>query len=262
MTENLIQERINELKRLLDIRSGLDLDPNHPLTQTFHQIDSYHQQKEFDLRDTLYGKISLLVKHLQEIEKYDTGLLESFRKKLRKVQDREYFGERLEINIASSLIRNNIKFNKSESPDFKKINGFDVNIECSSAHLTQDIRNEKKLQEKLRRVVLKKSKKDYARPNTALFLDITNIYHHDLKKDFKFTFKENIRSFVKKVLNKSQFGSIILFTYLADPENKTYNSNYNRIDNEIINDNLKNFLESHFPLDNVHFEHHIFPVQG
>lgn len=261
-TNNTIEEVIKELKRLLNIESGSEVGTNHPLTQNFVAIDNYHKQGKLDLRNMLIGKIRLLVKHLKDIEKHDPSLLEHFRKKMLKVRDREYYGERLEINIASSLIRKNVKFTKSESPDFKKIDNLDIHIECSSAHLTQEIKDEKRLQGKLRKAILKKSKKGYARPNVALFLDITNIYYHDIKTGSEFTFKENLHKFVRKVLTKSKFGSVILFSYLLDPDKKQYFSNHVRIDNTKINDNLLNFLNSYFPLGNVHFEKHFFPAQG
>jgi len=261
-SNNTKQDTIHELQRLLDIKDGSELHPNHPLTMTFCQIDDFHRQGNLELWKASCSKIMLLVKHLQEIEKYDSSLLLKFRNKLRKVQTSGYFGERVEINIASSFIRKGIKFIKSESPDFKKINEQDINFECSSVHLTQDIHNEKKLMEKLRKAILKKSKMGYAKPNTVLSLDATNIYHHDVINDFKFTYKENFRSFVKNVLRRSRYGSVIVFTYVFDPDNQVYYSNYIRIDNDNINNELRNFLNRHFPLGNIHLERHVFLKQG
>jgi len=254
-----LEKVIKELKRLLNIQSGLELNRKHPLTITFEEIDRNHREQKFQLRDTLIGKIRLLIKHLLVIENYDSSLLEKFKVKLLKVTDKEYFGERLEINIAFSLIQKRRNFRKLDPPDFEIIENPSFFIECTSTHLTRPMKKIRDLQKKLQTAIRKKSKKDYSNENTALFIDITNLLFHDEGKNFS---KDEISKIVKKVLSKNKFGNVTTFAYMTNLEDGSYNSTYIRIDNTKINQNLLKFLDQSFPKAFGRFERIVIPRQG
>jgi len=255
-----LEPEINELLRLLNIQSGRELKPDHPLTVTFKAIDQYHAEKNYVIRDLLIWKILFLIKHLKEIEEYDTRLLEDFRKKLQKVGHNEYFGERLEINIASNLIRKKIKFRKRESPDFEiSFNSESVFIECTNSHLIHTPEKERTIIKKLKTSIKNKAKQSYCKPNTALFLDMTNLIFVGGTKTFK---KKETKEFIQKILPKTNFGNVTLFAYIMDRETKKYKSTYNRIDNRIIYPNLLKFLNHYYPFGNERVEKTAIPKQG
>jgi len=203
---NSYEEQIMELRRVLNINSGLEVGLKHPITKTLIQIEKFHNEREFEMRDMLHGKIFLLLKHLLEIEEFDVALLEKFRNKLKKVTDNEYFGERLEINVARSLIEKKIPFTKSERPDFIKINDKDIKIECTSSHLEVKLTSEKGILNKIRRTVNKKANESYANEKTALVVDFTNLYYNslDIGSDL-FHRLEEIRKYFINRIEKTSF---------------------------------------------------------
>jgi len=262
-SENPYEQKINELKRLLDIKSGLEVGMVHPISKTLLAIDKNHKAGKKIERNALIGKIYMLIEHLQKIEKHDPSLFEYFREKLKKTTDHEYFGERLEINIAAFLINKKIPFKKSESPDFKKVNGQDINIECTSSHLTYKITSDKGIEDKIRKTIRNKAKKSYSKLNTALFVDITNLYYASLGFDSAFfRDKEDTRAKILKRLLKTSFGSILTFTYLYEIKSDRYYSAHLRIDSDKIDKNLKMFLDKTLPLGHIHIDENIILGQG
>lgn len=254
---------INELLRLLNIKSGIELSANHPLTDTFRTIDDCKRKKQFELGVALLQKIQFLVEQLKRIEEYDVNLLRKFTKRLCTVNKDTYQGERLEINIAASLIKKNVDFIKSDPPDFKKVENQDINIECTSIHLDTPVKTEKKLLQKLHKTIKKKSKRHYSKPNTALFIDVTNLYFHSLDLHSKLFKDRNIlKTVTKKFLRSSDYGAIVVFTLYYNDDKKRYESSYNRIDNEGINTELYNFLEEYYPIGKIYVEKFIVHPQG
>ena len=112
-------ENIAELNKLLG-KNFMNLNRNaqHPLRQSLARVLEFHRHDDYFNRDYENSAISLLVKNLKEIEVHDRKLLKILRKTLMKSNDDTYFGIRLEISVAASLIRNNVPFNKTEQPDF------------------------------------------------------------------------------------------------------------------------------------------------
>jgi len=245
-----------ELGRLLNKKK---IEKNHPIGISLNDILEYHKQKNYNYRDIQLGKLLLLIKHLTVIEKYDKHLLAVFRKKLKKITVERYYGERLEINTAATLIQKDIKFTKRESPDFDIFENSDTcHIECTSTHLTKNSLKNKDDIFKIKKAIQEKSKKPYCNKQTALFIDITNLFYFGLDPEQK----DKLHDDIKKILQQSNYGSVLLFGYSKGRNSNTYNSNYNRIDNEKIGNKLSFFLDKHYPLGYVRVREAFFPGQG
>ncbi len=237
-----------ELNKLLGMRfiNG-NVSSKSLIGQSLKRIIEYHNQGEYLRRDYEFSKMTMLVKHLKEIAKYDINLLNAFKKQIHRSGTRDkYFGVRFKINIAASLIRKNIKFTKSEFPDFTihKENK-NIFIECGSAHLSKPKLGDIKY--KIRSVINKKSSKPYCDPITSLFIDITNIYYNSLINEILLE-RDEIREYVKNVLEHTQVGNVTLFIYILNKDLNRFESVYTRIDNKNIDETLLNFLNECYPL--------------
>lgn len=238
-----------ELHRLLGMRfiKG-NISDNSQVGQSLQRIVDFNNTGNYYQRDHELIKMTLLVKHLKEIERYDLDLLKIFKKQLYKCDARDkYFGVRFEINIAASLIRKNVIFTKDESPDFRVHKGDgQIFVECGSAHLSKPKPGDVKY--KICSVINKKSRKPYCNPVTALFIDITNIIYNNLINAI-LPEKSEIKEHIKETLFSIPFGAVILFTYIHNKELNRFESVYIRIDNECIDKTLLNFLNEFYPLD-------------
>ena len=171
---------VTELNRLLALRFVWDgygyssVGARTPIGEAIKMAGVYHNNRDYDQRNVEIAKLGMLVKHLQTIEKHDKELLKKFKRKIRDTNRNwgTYFGVRMEIHIAANLIQKGIQFDKTESPDFT-IATDGVFLECSSAHKLDG--SSTSLTDKIRSVILEKSKKVYCNPSTVLCVDITNI---------------------------------------------------------------------------------------
>lgn len=244
---------VSELNRLLNMRfvwDGHDYKSTGlktPIGESVIMVGVYHNKGDHDNRDVEIAKLGLLVQHLQRIEKYDKNLLKEFKNKIYEVRNNWelYFGLRMEINVAASLIMKNVKFVKTEAPDFTILDKR-IYIECGSIHV---IKTESlNMIDKIRSAIVNKSNKPYCSPATALFLDTTNIDFSYLSKGMLMA-EDEIKRSVKCVLEsaKSKFGSLLLFSYFMTV-NKVFHSGYLRVDNSTINKALLEFLDVHYPI--------------
>jgi len=243
-----------ELNRLLSMRfvwNGHDYKSaglKTPIGESVVLIGVYHNKSDYDNRDVEIAKLRMLVQDLQRIEKYSHDLLLQFKKQIyREVRNNweRYFGWRMEIHVAASLIKRNVKFIKKESPDFTIVDK-NVFIECGSRHVTPH--SSLNIQNKLHSVIAKKSMKTYCNLATALFLDTTNIYFN-YKNDAVLSGEDAMKTSVKHILENtgSQFGSVLLFSYFMTVD-RVFHSGYLRIDNNTIDEALSAFLDTHYPI--------------
>jgi len=247
-----------EINRLLGMRFIYgNISSKTPIGQSLIDIINFNNKGEYIIRDYEFSRLRMFVKHLQEIERYDIHLFKKFKKKIHIPS--EYFGARFEINIAASLFRKKVKFSKTESPDFTIQNGErDIFIECGSTHLSQpklgDIKN------KIISVIDEKSKEEYSNPDTALFIDVTNIFHY-MKKHLLPT-QEEIKNDVKNTLESTNFGNVTLFTYMMNQDSNRFESIYQRINNKNTNKALQNFLDQYYPFGKFVVFNFFIPSQG
>jgi len=232
-----------------------------PIGESVLMIGVYHNKGDYDNRDVEIAKLGLLVQQLQRIEKYDKNLLKEFKKKIYEVRKNWelYFGVRMEINAAASLIKENVKFVKTESPDFT-IPDKSTYIECGSIHVAET--HSVNIVDKIRSVIVEKSRKPYCNPATALFLDTTNVDFHCLKES-TVTTDEEIKKIVDNILEntKSRFGSVLLFSYFMTMS-KDFHSGYLRIDNSTIDKALLKFLDEYYPISGFWTGPGWTPAQG
>lgn len=251
-----------ELHGLLGMRfiKG-NVSDNSQIGQSLQRIIDFNNFGNYFQRDNELIKMTLLVKHLKEIEGYDLDLLKVFKKQLYKCDTHnKYFGVRFEINIAASLIRKNVIFTKDESPDFVVHSGDrQIFIECGSAHLSKPKPGD--VIYKICSVINKKSRKPYCNPATALFIDITNIFYNSLINEI-LPEKDEIKEHIRENLCSIPFGAVILFTYIYNKELNRFESVYIRVDNECIDKILLNFLNEFYPFDEHKIYRYAVPSNG
>lgn len=246
---------VAELNRMLGLRFVWDgygytsVGARTPIGESILMAGIFHNKGDYSQRNVEIAKLSMLAKHLKTIEKYDNGLLDTFKKIVRDTSKNwgTYFGVRLEINIAASLIEKKVGFFKTESPDFT-IKECGVYIECASIHRSNA--GTAKLVDKIRSVIAVKSRKAYCNPSTALCVDITNVSATtDESENELLASRDGMRGIVKQIFKEteSRYGSIMLFSYFMDL-NSVFYSGYCRFDNEGMISALADFLDRCYPL--------------
>lgn len=258
-----LNENIVDLKRLLGAKLVTGkINTNHPLRQCILRILEFHHKGDIVSRDEENALLSSLVKNLKEIEAYDRVLFGTIKKTLIQSDYDSYFGVRFEISVAASLIRSAISFQKSESPDFLLADEFaGACIECGSAHLSKPKPGIDDLKYKIGAVSFDKSKHGYCHRGTGLFIDLTNINYHSLNNSI-IPSVEEWRGYLSEVLDKTQFGSIILWTYIINMNANRYQWKYTRVDSTTPSPQLKAFLDKAYPFGRDVTHTYIFPEQG
>ncbi|MEK7352901.1 MAG: hypothetical protein AABZ77_00145 [Chloroflexota bacterium] len=246
---------VTELSRLLGLRFIWDggeyksVGARTPIGESVMMIGVFHNELDYASRDVEIAKLTMLVKDLQTIERHDQLLLSSFKKIIRNTSKNwgTYFGVRIEIKIAASLIQKEIDFIKAESPDFT-IPKYGVCIECTNTHRTNN--GSANLVDKIRSAITQKSRKSYCNSSTILCMDITNIAAtYEKEEEELLSAKNALRNVVQQILKdtNSNYGSILIFSYFMDLKNN-YHSGYWRIDNENPTQALLDFLDKYFPI--------------
>ena len=246
---------VAELNRLLSLRFVWDgygyasVGARTPIGESIKMVGIYHNKRDYIQRNIEIAKLAMLVKHLQTIEKHDKELLKEFKRKLHDSRNHlgTYFGIRMEIHIAASLIQKGINFVKTESPDFT-VDEYGVHLECTSAHTLDD--GSVNLTDKIRSTILLKSKKVYCNPSIVLCIDITNILAASIKNENELlTQMDGLKRAVKQILTdtNSSYGSLLMFSYFMDLKG-IFRSGYVRIDNENAIPTLIGFLDKYFPI--------------
>jgi len=246
---------VSELNRMLGLRFVWDghgyasKGSRTPVGESILMAGIFHNKGDYSQRNVEIAKLIILVKHLQTIERYGQGLLNTFKKIIHDTSKNwgTYFGVRLEINLAASLIEKKVSFVKTESPDFT-IRECGVYMECASIHRSNV--GSSKLIDKIRSVVAGKSKKEYCNPSTALCVDITNVLATtDESENELLASQDEMKGIIKQMLRNtnSSYGSIMLFSYFMDLKS-CFHSGYVRTDNENIAPKLLDFLDKYFPI--------------
>ena len=208
----------------------------------------FHAKRDYNQRNIEIAKLENLANELHLIEKYDKNKLSTFKRILLNPRNSlgSYFGVRMEIHIAASLMNKRISFVKAESPDFI-VNEYGIYIECTSSHRSNS--GTAHLIVKIRSAVRQKSKKAYCNQSTALCVDITNIAATSVEDENELLkSRDRLKEIVKQILRdtNSDYGSILLFLYFLDSEGLHHP--YFRIDSEKIEPSLKSFLDKYYSI--------------
>ncbi len=92
-----------------------------------------------------------------------------------------------------------------------------------------------------------KSKKAYCNNNTELAIDITNIeFYKALNEIRQYHLKQRER--IASSLKTSNFGSVLVYQYMANMDKKLYQWKYTRVDSENIGEPLLQYLDTFHPL--------------
>jgi len=237
---------IVQLSELLNMRFGSAGKP-HPISTSTQRIFAYHNKHDYEQRDLEIGKVCMLTMHLRDIQTHDSELLAHFRKRAHRVRNwEEYFGWRMEVNVAATLSRSGVRFCKSESPDFT-LNDGEAFIECGSIHYSSTRPKGETIIRKVLQAIQAKSRKPYCQEAAALALDATNIYWA-IKKTGDAIQNTELRQLIQVLLDNgdSAFGSVMLFGYFMRLDH-TFESDYLRIDSPQIASSLKALLNLCFP---------------
>jgi len=250
-----------ELNRLLRMRFSSGVGSKSPIGRSLAAILYYQNQGDYIQSNCELGKMTLLANQLKEIERYDPDLLKVFRGKIRKsVRRDQFFGVRLEVNIAVTLFRSGAEFIRGESPDFIiHRENESIFIECGSAHLSR-ARPPGDLKYKIGSVINQKSKKKYCGHSTALCIDTTSVYYNSLINETLLE-KGEIRAYVTKALQTVTFGSVIVFTYVFNVRTNAFESGYIRIDGVNVDRTLVNLLNECFPMGEYTLHDFLIPSE-
>jgi len=226
-----------------------------PISRAIVEVIEYHKAGRYIERNYAIARLEMLAKHLEEIKKHDENLLKKFKNKIKR--EESYHGFRFEVAITASLIRKNIKFEKTEAPDFTiHYQGQELYIEATTVRLSKP--KKKAIENKIINAIRRKYRKEYCNQRTALFIDITNLLHHNIIYGKILQYKD-IKDIVKKALSKRGFGSILMFAYVCNLDLKRYEFNYIRVDNDAIDPLLEKFLDQYYPIKGIIiYNYHVF----
>ena len=267
---NAIDNFDKELSRLLkrQFLFARDSDGNfaslatvadHPISKRLRQIktclDAYNNYEGAGLpsiaTDKLnrlyasYFNVKMLVQGLKRIEQHGLTLLDNFADMLRDSNEDNYYGDRLELQVASLLISKNIVFTKSESPDFLITwKNQAVGFECTSVHYQTTRPSHRTLQEKIRKAINVKAKKSYAGKNTAVFMDITNVHSFSTDDDNLLGDPVSLKNYLGNKLRRTNYGSIVAFTYIYENTPSLSWTLASRVDSPSIDPGLSDFLNA------------------
>jgi hypothetical protein len=246
---NLLVQKLESLTRLT-----LKHEKNPLVAHLIAARTKYHSGDKRDgCRRAAYAQFA--IEDLQTIAKHDPNLLGHFAKRLNKASLQNYFGLRLEMRMAASLIGKSVAFQKSETPDFVLTDWQGVGIECASTHLDlESIKTAKMVVYKVASAVNAKNDYQYTTPFTILAVDVTNLLFHEGQEQCTkiLADKDNSKPMLLEPVNESIFQSMLYFAYEWKPVNDSngviLTSHYVRIDRSGISPVCKDLLEIIFPL--------------
>lgn len=136
------------------------------------------------------------------------------------------------------------------------LNGVDCDVECTTAFVTGD-RPDHDLSYKVVSAVRKKAESGSHRSNCALFIDITNLLHASLAAT-----SDALLSDTRAALLATKFFSVILFAHVFNSDLKRLETIYFREDNDGLEDDQRNFLDTHYPIVGDRAYEFYFPRSG
>ncbi|MDC9523387.1 hypothetical protein PSH55_20055 [Pseudoalteromonas sp. Angola-31] len=198
----------------------------------------------------LCGSLYFILTSMQILEKTNNLAYRGFLRDIKKQStSQSWKGLQFEIVTARGLALKSITFIKSESPDFiANFSDEEIFIECGSARVDSD--KNKPLEYKIESAIGKKNKKPYANSNTCLFLDITNIAHHDISNE-RFSYFDALCKNIESN-NEIKFGAILLLITFS--EKNGYGEGYKTLKLASRSKALNEFLDLHYPVGNFPLE--------
>lgn len=264
--EIAFKKNLREVLDHLEMLTGLTLnDADHPLVNHLISAEqNYRTDRLLGLAEAAYAKFA--ADDLGILRKSRVDLFKHFKKELRRTSVDNYFGLRLEIRIAASLIASNTAFQKAETPDFV-LTGFpSTGIECTSAHLElKDTTEPSKVVYKVIRAIDEKTGFKYKTASNILAIDVSNLLFHEGHEtcDKILADKDKALPILKEHVNSSIFQSVMSFSYAwkaFEDKGITLQSFYSRIDKDGADPEVIRFLDSRFPLGDMWSVGHISKI--
>lgn len=254
------RELSSEIAQLLDFPPPEDQEEfiEKYFGRVFDRIRELSMAENYKSRDVELYRVSFLIKHLRNIKDYDKELLDRFKQLFKEGDYNNYFGTRFEVAICLSFIDKNLDFEKRESPDFEIGSSDKIFVECVSTHLTKE--QDRSLEYKIKSAIDSKIGKSYDSEDTVLMLEYTNLSHNMASTNASLKDKEGLKSEIKPVLEESNYGSLILFSFFF--KNKNFRSVYIRIDNNSIDTNLEDFLDQNYSKGSFHVNRPFYPRES
>jgi len=226
-----------------------------PVGRMIRDVLDYHDQNQRFVRDWEAFRIGNFAMQLETIKKKNEDLFRYFRRQLRRINEKEYFGFRLEVQTVSIFHQMNIKFRKRESPDFSvEYDGTEVFVECCSINLDEP--KDKDVSYKVLSALIDKGRKPYANNKTALFLDHTNVFFNSVVSGVRLDL-EALSADIKEKINTFNFGAIILEANLMYLERKRFSIGVEPIYSDGIDASLLKLLKQMFLENRAEVSHGI-----
>lgn len=229
-----------ELSRLLQVRFIPGQQEGGLVGIMLGQVLVYHNSGQHEFRDRELTKLSLLAADLRRIEAFSPELLRQFQAKYAEDTRAQYFGVRMEIATATILIREQLPFEKNESPDFQvPVEGGRIFIECGSTHLAGGTTS---VSEKIAGAIRSKVTLPYFNASTALFLDVTNILNKSLKSR-EYLEQEHLERIARDEMRDRRVGATVLYFYVLNKATNFFGLAPLRVDNPTADPLLVGFLD-------------------
>ena len=244
---------LGDLERLSGMRFTLENpDNNTVIGKILADILSLHNAGKQHQRDYELSRMDLFARHLSEIKSRDAHIFRELKRKIYRCDDAEtFFGVRFELSIAATLSRGRVNYSiPLSSPDFQilLLTGDRLEIECGYVRMQDGSANSSDPLYRISTHVIKKSTQNYCGNKTAVFLDITNPVDFNLNTDYVAPTFKILKTTALHILNKSHFGSIVLFQYSPDENPYQLKPVHFRCDSSKIHPLLLPLLDTLFPI--------------
>jgi hypothetical protein len=257
-----LQRVLDQLKML----TGLTLnDTTHPLVSHLISAEQeYSSNRLLGCAQAAYAKLA--IEDLEVIRRRRMGLFKHFKRELQRTSIDNYYGLRLEIRIAASLIASNTVFRKAETPDFILIDFPNTGIECTSAHLDlQKTTKPSQIVYKVISAIDEKTGFKYRTASNILAIDVSNLLFHEGHETCNkiLADKDQAMPALKEHVNSSIFQSMLYFSYswkAIEDKGVILQSFYARIDRDGADPNVRRFLDSRFPRGDVWSMGHVSKI--
>ena len=256
--DNILNQDLIAIRLLYQKELGFDLCDKSNAEHAFYknyqillQLETKCEEYSYILLHNLFGPIE----YLQELRKLSEKKYRVWKNRLIKnTQSVGLYGDLFELHITWSLVKKNINFISSESPDFKILHKKSyIYIECTCSQFDFNKSPSKEsILLKIISTVQGKMNSNYANNSTCLFVDITNLCYHAKLLDSFITQKELSQSVfsasqkIKEFDSSKTFGAIMFFwiNIIKDSKgNIIYATNsFNIIQNKNADPNLIEFL--------------------
>lgn len=215
----------------------------------FIWTDRMHEEGDLVGRNMELLKLELLFKNLEEVRSADPQVFTRVRRAINKSKSESaFFGARMEVFFAASLIRSGCKIRSQESPDYALLDTLEgLYVESASAHITTSNTD---IIQKIRHVVRNKTRKPYADRQPLLMMDITNLLFV-VAQARKPVSRQAFDKAVLVELLDSGLGAALLFSYGFDDHISTIRASYMRVDSPTPDKKLVSFLDKHYPEGSV-----------